>query len=431
MMAPVRTWAKSLALSLSLALLSAVPVRAEADIVFGPSPRALDNQTLFGADTVPVWRNLHEAGVQEILLNGTFLMKSELRFGRNENGTYIPRPEETYLRQADLDALARLQRDLGFSISYEAGAGLSGDACRQGFSPEERGRHAARQEFDQSLQRLSNAGISILALNVDGPFLRLIEGSTKQSGCLKVKKSFDIDTTVRTVHSYLVEMRELVTKANNGNPPQLRLVVNLPNWRLRGLPRRGGGTSVDLVDVLAVFSKLQTDSPDSVTISEIVIDYPYALVAEDPALFRDRSRHLWNATRTINGSGAEGPQFGYITNSLSYVNACLKREPRPDIAFLPYVRGGKPLSEACQRAQIGKGNLPDGRSDSDTDYLRDSLAYADQLSPGGALAAQLVVSDGTRIPSHIAHFYMQSWGMNPMRNIWFADQLQCHLRDTC
>ena len=81
--------------------------------------------------------------------------------------------------------------------------------------------------------------------------------------------------------------------------------------------------------------------------------------------------------------------------------------------------------------QIGKGNLPDGRSDSDMDYLRDSLAYADQLSPGGALAAQLVVSDGTRIPSHIAHFYMQSWGMNPMRNIWFADQLQCHLRDTC
>ena len=90
MMAPVRTWAKSLALSLSLAVLSAVPARAEADIVFGPSPRALDNQTLFGADTVPVWRNLHEAGVQEILLNGTFLMKSELRFGRNENGPIFP-----------------------------------------------------------------------------------------------------------------------------------------------------------------------------------------------------------------------------------------------------------------------------------------------------------------------------------------------------
>ena len=46
------------------------------------------------------------------------------------------------------------------------------------------------------------------------------------------------------------------------------------------------------------------------------------------------------------------------------------------------------------------------------------------------MASHLVVRDGTRISSHIEHFYMQSWGMNPMRNLWFADQLQGYLRKT-
>ena len=421
---------RSFVLGLSLAVLAAVPSWAEIDIVFGPSPRALDNQTLFHADAASVWEDLRAAGVREILLNPTFLVKRELRFGKDESGAYVARPHGGFLRDFDIEALAHLQRDLDLTISYEAGIGLSGEICEKGLSSEERGRQAARREFDQTLQRLKDATISVAALNIDGPFLRLIRGSGKQSSCEQYKEGFDTDTTVRTVQSYLVAMRDLVAAANDNNrPPELRLVVNLPNWRLRDLPRRGGGDSVDLADVLQAFAKLQANSPDPLIISEVVIDYPYALVAANPSLFRDRNRHLWNASRDINGA-RPGPKFGYITNTLSYANPCLDQEPRPDVAFLPYVREGKPISETCQRAQTGDRTPLDGQNDSDADYLRDSLTYASQLRPGGALASHLVVRDGTRISSHIEHFYMQSWGMNPMRNLWFADQLQGYLRKT-
>lgn len=424
----MRAWFASLVVALSLAVLAAGPLRADIGIVFGPSPRALDNRSLFDAETLPIWQDLQAAGVGEILLNPTFLMQSELRFAPDAAGNHPPRPQGTFLRAADIESLARLQRDLGLRISYEAGTGLSGEVCAPGLSPEERGRQAAEREFDQTLRRLQDAGITVAALNVDGPFLRLIRGSEKRSSCAEAGTGFDIDTTVRAVQAYLGALRDRVTAANGGRTPDLRLVVNLPNWRLRSLPRRGGGDSVDLAEVLSAFGALQAGSADPVTIAEVVIDYPYALVAADPTLFRDRNRHLWNATRPINGSGP-GPDFGYITNSLSYANACLDRGPRPDVAFLPFVRGGRPINKDCQQAQTGDGTPPDGKNDSDADYLRDSLAYAAALRPGGDLSEQLVVRDGTRISSHIAHVYMQSWGLNPMRNLWFADRLQQHLRD--
>ncbi|MTE01757.1 hypothetical protein GIY56_15815 [Paracoccus sp. YIM 132242] len=425
----MRIWTTFLALAAFLAAMAGGPLRAEPSIVFGPSPRALDNQTLFAPDTVPVWQDLHEAGVREILLNGTFLMPVEFRQNPGGTGSYPARPEGSYLRASDLRDLARLQHDLDLRISYEAGAGLSGKICKGNLTPAARGRQAALQEFDQTVLRLEEAGIQVAVLNVDGPFLRLIEGSRKRSSCEDSGQGFGIDTTVRTVQAYLKTMRDLVARANpDQQPPQLRLVVNLPNWQLRGLPRRGGGNGVDLADVLTAFADLQAQDPEPIIISEIVVDYPYALVLADPDLFRDRNRHLWNASRGINGA-QEGPDFGYITNSLSYANPCLDREARPDMAFLPYLRGGRPISAACQRAQTGEDAPPDGRKDSDADYLRDSLAYADALRPGGVLADQLVVRDGTAIPDHVAHFYMQSWGMNPMRNLWFADRLADHLQE--
>lgn len=280
----------SLVLAVSLASLAATPLRAEIGIVFGPSPRALDNRTLFHAGTESAWKGLHSAGVREILLNPTFLMENELRFGKDETGSYAARPQGSFLHATDIEALAHLQRDLGLKISYEAGIGLSGEICEPDLLPEERGQQGAQREFDQTLQRLKNAGIQVAALNVDGPFLRLIKGSEKQSSCEQFGEGFDVDSTVRAVQSYLSALRDLVADANvNNHPPHIRLVVNLPNWQLRDLPRRGGGNSVDLAEVLAAFAKLQANSPDPVVISEVVIDYPYALVVADPTLFRDGS----------------------------------------------------------------------------------------------------------------------------------------------
>ncbi len=68
-------------------------------------------------------------------------------------------------------------------------------------------------------------------------------------------------------------------------------------------------------------------------------------------------------------------------------------------------------------------NAQDGAMDNDADYLRDSFTYADELSPGGELARQLVLRDGTRIADHVAHIYYQSWGVNPLSNAWYMERL--------
>jgi len=419
---------------LLLLCIGANPLHAEIAVVFGPSPRALDNRTLFAPNTAPIWRNLQDAGVQEVLLNGTFLARTELRQRSDETGMRPMRPDATYLRDTDLRDLARLQHELDLQVSYEAGAGLAGEVCDPSLAPEERGRRAAEREFNETLTRLRSAGISIFALNVDGPFLRLIEGSSKRGSCEWLEKGLESDAVVRTVQFYLQTIRDLAATANVDNkPPLLRLVVNLPNWQIRNLPSRQAkgnkSASVDLADVMIAFGNLQSNHPNPVLLSEVVIDYPYALVLENEKLFRDRTKHLWNATRGLNGI-SPGPSFGFITNTLAYTNACLKKEPKADVAFLPYVRGGQPISEKCQRAQTGEYGPVDNLNDSDTDYLRDSLAYARALRPGGTLAAQLIVSDGTAVSDHISHFYMQSWGINPLRNLWFADKLANDLQES-
>lgn len=409
-----------------LALCLSAAARAEVAVVFGPGPRALDNRTLFAPAALPVWRKLKDAGVNEILLNATFLMRSELKMEAQKDRRLPARPEGTYLRDSDIRDLARLQSTLGFNVSYEAGSGLGGEICDPRLSPEERGQRAAEREYKDTIARLKAAGVWVAALNVDGPFLRMIEGSTKEGSCEWLRDGFGIDPTVRSVQAYLRAIRDLVAEANPGNlPPQMRLLINLPNWQVRNLPRRGDTSrrgSVDLVEVLHAFADLQARSRAPVHLSEIVIDYPYALVMQNPDLFRDRSKHLWNASRRLNVN-RPGPSFGYITNTLSYAHACLEREPKARVPFLPYQHPNGPISEACQRAQIGIDATPNNPADSDADYLRDSLAYAQALRPKGALGRHLRVLDGTEIAGQITHVYMQSWGINPLRNLWLAEAL--------
>ena len=74
-----------------------------------------------------------------------------------------------------------------------------------------------------------------------------------------------------------------------------------------------------------------------------------------------------------------------------------------------------------------RADLEDDADDTDKDYMRDTIAYIEALLPGGELAEDLVTVNGTRIADHIDHFYVQSWGVNPLSNLWYMEELVHYL----
>lgn len=417
---------------------------AEPAYVFGPGPRALDNRAVFGAEARPAWHALRQAGVEGIVLNPTFLMETEFQRGPTPEGRYPRRPEGTYLTDADLEGLARTVARTGLGVTYEAGIGLSGEACDPRLPPAGIGRRAAQVEFGQTVSRLMQAGIPVAAINVDGPFLRLIADSRKAWSCAAFgttpegkamrARGFDPDTAARAAQAYMKEMRDLIAAAGGGDT-RVNLLINLPNWQVQSIPRLGnrkGAATTDLTLMFQAFTRMQKADADPgppLEIAEIVIDYPYYIVRADSNRFRDRTKHLWNMSRGINPGGAP-PVFGFIVNSGDAAHACLGREAATDVPFLPFRRGAGAISEKCQRAQTGSDtaqNARDGVSDNDVDFLRDSLTYAEALRPGGKLARELVTRDGSRIADHVGHIYFQAWGVNPLSNRWYMERLAGYL----
>ncbi len=416
---------------LSLALGAGAEAAPEA--IYGPGPRALDNREIFAAANLPLWQELDRAGVEGIVLNASFLMTTDFR-GIGAKGEKR-RPNDTYLSDADLGGLATIVVRTGLQVTYEAGVGLSGARCDASLSPEAFGRQAAAFEIERNVDRLLKAGVPLSAVNVDGPMLRILSDSDKPAGCPDAAGvGFDVPTAARIVQAYMVELRDRIEAAQGGRPVAMRWLINLPLWqvgdvRRRDIHRSGApGRTTDLTEAMQVFAAVQGDaSPTSrpLKIDEVVIGHPYWITEQNPKQFASRVRQVWVASRDLNPGGRQ-PPLGIIVNTRSYANPCLKREGKPDVPFLTFRRGQGAISAACERAQIGedtRANAEDGVFDNDTDYLRDSFAYADGLKPGGELARQLVLRDGTRIADHIAHIYYQSWGVNPLSNAWYMERL--------
>ncbi len=425
--------------TLSAALLSlALGAGAEAapEAIYGPGPRALDNREIFAAANLPLWQELDRAGVEGIVLNASSLMTTDFRWIGAVGEEH--RPADTYLSDDDLAGLAQIVARTGLEVTYEAGVGLSGARCDASLSPEALGRAAAAFEFERNVRRLTDAGIPVSALNVDGPMLRVLSDSDKPEGCREAAGAgFDVRSAGQIVHAYMVELRDRIEAAQDKRTVQVRWLVNLPLWQVGKVPRNpvysepapDAEPTTDLADAVRSLAKAQAeqDLPGrALEIAEVVIGYPYAMGQRNPNRYVIRVRNLWLSSRALNPRSGHPPPLGFIVNTHSYLNPCLKREGRPDVAFLTFRRGTGSVSKACQRAQIGEdtaANARDGVMDNDTDYLRDSFTYADELSPGGELARQLVLRDGTRITDHVAHIYYQSWGVNPLSNAWYMERL--------
>ncbi|ETX26488.1 hypothetical protein [Roseivivax isoporae] len=383
---------------------------AQPALGYGPTPRALDNRTLFTDTPAADWAALRAAGFGTLVLNATFFLQEDIvRPGAPS------RPAGTYLEDGDLAALAAAVTRHGFVVAYEGGSGLSAERCDLALAPETRGAAAASAEYAATVARLHAAGVAVGALHLDGPFLRLAEGSRKRWSCAKSGPGgLTPEAAARTVHAYLVEMRRLVEAGNPGGAPvALRLVVNLPNWQVMDIPPLGGGTGPDLRATLGAWNALQRIVPP-VAYEEVVIDYPFRLIDGARARFRDRLLYLWTLTREANGPDRPGPALGVIVNTTDRNVGCLDEAPKDRTPFLPYRRAGRPVDAACLAQQ---------ESGPDADYLAASRRYAAELAADGALDRILVTADGTRIARHIAHLYLQSWSTNPSRNLWMLRQL--------
>ncbi|PYE82163.1 hypothetical protein [Pseudoroseicyclus aestuarii] len=403
-------------LALMAALLWPLAALADPALVFGPSPRALDNRAIFAPAHLPDWQALADAGIEAVILNQTFLAATDILPGPRTRRR--DRPEGSYLTDADLADLALMLERTGLPLIYAAGLGLETAVCAPDLSPQEAGRAQAEDEWARGLSRLRRAGIRPAALNFDGPFLRWTRDSTKTGSCAVTSGGGgDAARAARTGLAYMAALQDRA-EAAWGAPIGLAVTVNLPNWQVGPLHRIGnpqGPATIDLSEVLSEVARALAETP--LRIEEVTVDYPYAILRDDPQMFRGKLQGLLEGMRGINGPGQAAPGLGIIVNTQSYPNPCLAAQGPDAVPFLPFRRNGAPIGPECIAAQIGNGDVTPA-PDTDVEWMRDTLDYASGLRPGGWIDALLVSGIW---PDRL---YLQSWGLNPLSNVWYMAQLR-------
>lgn len=424
----------------TLALLLSVAI-GSADISFGPTPRALDNIAVFDTRD-PLrkaeWDALRKSGVRMIDLNPTFLMRVEL--GRAaRNGALLPRYHGTYLDDQGLQDLRARVRD-GFSINYQAGIALSADRC--GLSdPAVLGREAARAEYTHVISYLHRASIPVAEVSVDGPFLRLLQGSRKAFSCADGTRNSDgtrlsdgeegknITFTAQAIHAYIEELVGQIAQ-HQSRPPELALTINLPNWR-EGALRSAAWPALhtSLSDMMASFTATRRGAGQR--FAWIRLDYPACYLDGTASCgggtadtFVAKTTALWQASRALNGTGRP-PALTVVANDIGSRARCMGPNRIPEfLAYRDYrdqsltrysappARAGYVAPDpACQMIQ---------RDGPDQQFINSSFSYANSLTKG-RLAAQLAHADPTLKVSRIA---FQSWGVSPMSNLWYIGQIR-------
>ena len=414
---------------------------ASADITFGPAPRALDNAAGFDARD-PLrraeWTALKKSGVTVIDLNPTFVMRVELARA-SEGGTLLPRYPGTYLDDADLANL-RARVAEGFTLNYEAGIALSADRCAIG-DPAKLGVAAARAEYTHVVSLLHRADIPVAEISIDGPFLRLVQGSQKGFSCASGTRnragqrlSDGAEGKSRAfaaaaVHAYIEELTAQIA-ARQSRPPAVSLTINLPNWREGRLASANWpDLQTSISDMLVSFAAHRQGAGQLVT--WIRIDYPACYLAGTARCgggtadtFAAKMAALWRASRGVNGTRPP-PAFAVIANDTGGRVACMPPQAIP--LFLAYrnyrdqsITRDSPApapdayttpDRACQIAQ---------RDGPDRQFINRSFAYAQSLTKG-PLAARLRQADPSLKISRIA---FQSWGISPMSNLWYIGQIR-------
>ncbi|MFV0515698.1 MAG: hypothetical protein ACK5MY_18955 [Jhaorihella sp.] len=431
-------------LAITFALVT--PARAQVEIGFGPNPRSHDNLEMWNYASGwhrDRWNALRSAGVTRIDLNSTFLLRHFIE--RETQSAWEVRPTRTYLTAPQFAQMKDMVNIGGFQFSYIGGLGLAANRCHDiAADPVAGGQTAASVEFNNVLLPMLNNNVKVHELNVDGPFLRLIDGSQKGFSCSKIPVSLDTNQTVAAVDAYLKKMVALLGAhpIQAGITPDVVLTINLPNWKVGARARvfDPGPGDIDLITVLDAFDAYRDGHGHNPKIHKLKIDYPYCYVQSvSPCtsggatlqrdIFADKIIGLWDHTREINGAGLVAPNLSVAVNTHKAADSCVETDTLYP-HFLVYRACTPPPSDP------GSGICPASSawiepewscySDSiqivDPDFFQKSADFADELQPGGALTGLIdtrSASAGITIDRLIFH----AWGEVPWSNQWYRDRV--------
>lgn len=290
---------------------------------FGPSPISADGRTIFNLDSngniqhLAFWRDMRRK-VDTIFIHSLYL---------DHVGHFQKiRPDLVSLNENQVQGLIKIQKDLDFNVKIDLGLGL-GQHCSSTLSAFEVADRASNQEMSllrrfyfqtqivngQSVQVERTDKLRIDGVMVDGPFLRVIEGSKKAISCHVtnsnnqiVRRGFEEDKAIEIVGRYLSHIQRKIAAVQNNVIPEIGIVLNLPNWSIPGYLGEFGVTELNIQRVLEKFGR----TPFYPSISEIALDYPYGYVVKNPAAFSARLQVVHNSLRHIRGN----PRIGIIAN---------------------------------------------------------------------------------------------------------------------
>ncbi len=408
------------------AMLAGLSAQAQ-EVQFGPGLRSLDSAEVFDRSAparARMWDAFHDSGIRTIVLSQALISPFTPTRARRPDGAFFSDRDLAHVR----DTLNRGPSTADdFHVTYVAGYGLSTPACALGPDPERVARAAADWEFDTIISRVLDSGIPIRAMEVDGPFLRVIEKSKKGFSCAVAPESagYAAESSARIVMSYMKRLRDLTdgheTNRAAGVEVEMALLFNLPNWTVGAYPALDwAGETGDLVnEVLPALGRaMRADTDDRpLSLSGATIDYPFFFARNDQAAFKAKSEGVLAALRALPRTRArltfftntdyrldprqKDDRYQRYPGTVRCVWADNWRISGGSLPYLPYEDAkGTKMPADC----VAQQNKADER------YWDESAAFANHLVSGNWRARTVALED-------IAAFRFMSWHEMPASSL--------------
>lgn len=272
---------------------------------FGSSPQAKDGRSIYNFDVnknrmlkEDMWDNLRTQ-FNAIYLHSMLLVNNNDRY----NGFPADHlASQVALNENQLRGLRYLQKNKGLKIIVDTGLGL-GVGCNE----RRAWKFAANAvERDYSyIKRLHDAGVQVDEVSIDGPFLRVVEGSEKSFACESYySNGFPPAKAAEIVSRYLGKLQRRISE-HQDQVPKMNIVLNYPNLKVG---RLHGFHDVNLEELMAHFAP-RLEYPE---INRIILDYPFNLVESAPHVFADKVQALRELITDLRG---QTPQLGVIINT--------------------------------------------------------------------------------------------------------------------
>ncbi len=296
--------------------------------VFGPSPLSKDARDIFNLNANnqlahnAFWTELRTR-MDTIFIHAMYLDHLGLYIIANDDAQKRARAALIALNENQVQGLIKVQRDHNFKIIVDVGLSLGQNCTTQPAHVLAESAALREMELLNRFYMTTNAAgesvrrahtLRIDAINVDGPFLRVIRGSRKAYSCdyrfssstnswVVTNEGYDQTKSVEIVARYLSRLRYKIHVQQN-TYPLVNLVLNLPNWNVGTQP---GNFNLELLPLISEFSRSLYYPP----INEISLDYPYGYIAVHGASrFSSKIQQLHSAMPQLHGR----PKLSVIAN---------------------------------------------------------------------------------------------------------------------